>query len=90
MSSFLIQPLAVFYLLPLSLSLQHAEEKAREQEKCSKGTSSSPLKAQKSKADKKRASLKRDDDFKPTAGCLLLHITNGGKWKELLCFIVSA
>lgn len=58
------------HLLPLSLSLQHAEEKAREQEKGSRGTSSSPLKAHKSKAEKKRASLKQDDDFKPTAGCL--------------------
>lgn len=72
-----------FGLPPLSLSLQHAEEKAKEQEKASE-TTASTSKAQKSKADKKGASTKGAEDFKPTTGSVLLHIRKVAKWGELL------
>ncbi|XP_070683568.1 general transcription factor 3C polypeptide 1 [Pempheris klunzingeri] len=48
-----------------ALRLQHAEEKARELEKAPEETSGGTSKAQKSKADKKSASIKHDE-FKPT------------------------
>ncbi|XP_050926445.1 LOW QUALITY PROTEIN: general transcription factor 3C polypeptide 1 [Lates calcarifer] len=48
-----------------AVRLQHAEEKARQQEKQSEEETPSTSKGQKSKADKKRSSNK-DDEFKPT------------------------
>ncbi|XP_070771379.1 general transcription factor 3C polypeptide 1 [Enoplosus armatus] len=47
-----------------AVRLQHAEEKAREQDKASEETTGSPSK--KSKADTKNESNKEDEEFKPT------------------------
>ncbi|XP_040892530.1 general transcription factor 3C polypeptide 1 [Toxotes jaculatrix] len=49
-----------------AVRLGHADEKAREQEKESEETTASTSKGKKSKAGKKRASIKDDKEFKPT------------------------
>lgn len=72
-----VQPSFVFH--PLSFSLQHAEESAREHEKSSDETSGSTSKAQKSKAEKKRGSIEDDEEFKPTTGSVLLHIQKSSR-----------
>ena len=62
---------SIFILPLLSFSLQHAEEKARDLEKVSEKMTTSPSRAQRSKADKKRASDTKEEEFKPTPGSVL-------------------
>ncbi|XP_040001751.1 general transcription factor 3C polypeptide 1 [Xiphias gladius] len=49
-----------------AVRLQHTEERARNQERESEETTAGTSKGQKSKADRKRASIKDDKEFKPT------------------------
>lgn len=59
---------------PPSISLQHAEEKAREQRKLSAMMSSSAPTAQKGRTGAKDASQKHKDEFKPKTGFVPIHL----------------
>lgn len=75
------------FFSPPSISLQHAEEKAKEQEKLSEMTTSSATTGQKVRTGTKDASHKHKDEFKPKTGFVQIHLIREWKQKDLLCQI---
>lgn len=68
--------------------MQNAEGKAREEEKESEEMSPNTSKNQKSKAEKKRAQSKDEEEFRPTTGSVWLYIIEYKMGRVILIGII--